>query len=88
MNKLLVITVALMAAALTGISATSTTPAYAGGDHVDDNYGDSSGTNTDQKLVQENIGSGFSININCAQNLISSVSVVCFDPTVNSTDDG
>jgi hypothetical protein len=78
-----------MAAALTGISATSTSAVYAGGDHDDDdNYGDSSGTNTDQKLVQENIGSGFSININCAQNLISSVSVVCFDPTVNSTDDG
>jgi hypothetical protein len=78
-----------MAAVLTGISATSTSAVYAGGDHDDDdNYGDSSGTNTEQKLVQKNVGSGFLTNINCAQNLISSVGAVCFDPTVNATDDG
>jgi hypothetical protein len=41
-----------------------------------------------KKPVQKNVGSGFSTNINCAQNLISSVGAVCFDPTVNATDDG
>jgi hypothetical protein len=70
----IVITAAL---ALVFAATTSVTGAYA----VE------SETNTEQKIRQENVGSGFSTNINCAQNLISSVGVVCFDPTVNATDD-
>jgi hypothetical protein len=48
----------LMAAALTGIYATSP-PAYA----------DESETSTDQETKQKNIGSGDSNNNNCAENI-------------------
>jgi hypothetical protein len=51
-------------------------------------YADEPETNTEQKIRQENLGSGQSININCGQNLINSDGdIVCFDPTVNVTDD-
>jgi hypothetical protein len=50
-------------------------------------YADESETNTEQKLKQNNLGSGESTNTNCAQNLIESEGIVCFDPTVNATDD-
>ena len=50
-------------------------------------YAVESETNTEQKIRQENVGSGFSTNINCAQNLIISEGIACFDPTVNATDD-
>jgi hypothetical protein len=37
-------------------------------------------TNTEQNLAQKNVGSGESININCAKNLISSAAnTVCSD---------
>jgi hypothetical protein len=74
----IVITAAL---ALVFAATTSVTGAYA------TSNGDSSETNTEQKIRQENVGSGFSTNINCAQNLIISSGIVCFDPTVNATDD-
>ena len=51
-----------MAAALTGLFATSSL-AYAEG-------GDESETNTDQSVKQKNTGSGDSANFNCGQNLI------------------
>jgi hypothetical protein len=50
-------------------------------------YAVESETNSEQKIRQENVGSGFSTNTNCGQNLINSEGVVCFDPTVNATDD-
>ncbi|HEV2876756.1 MAG TPA: hypothetical protein VGW09_05745 [Nitrososphaeraceae archaeon] len=61
MNKTIAIASALMAAALTGIFSTS---AYATDDE------DYSGTNTEQEIKQKNIGSGNSINNNCALNSI------------------
>jgi hypothetical protein len=104
MNKSLVIAAVLMAAALTGILATTTTTmaVYADRDYDDDDddnhdnhdnheenddngSGDSSATNTEQKLRQSNEGDG--TNTNCGQNLIGSEGVVCFDPTVNATED-
>ena len=103
MNKSLVIAAVLMAAALTGILATTTMAVYADRDYDDDDdddherdnerydddddngNGDSSETNTEQKLKQSNIGSGN--NTNCGQNLIGSEGIVCFDPSVNVTDD-
>ena len=63
MNKTTIaMTAVLMAAALTGIFATSTL-AYAEG-------GDSSETSTDQKLKQKNVGSGDAEQNNCAEQLI------------------
>jgi hypothetical protein len=44
-----------------------------GRDHDDDDYngdGDESETNTEQKLKQENVGSGESTNFNCGRNTI------------------
>ena len=48
------------AAALTGILSTAPKVVYA----------DESDTSTDQSLPQKNVGSGDSVNFNCAQNLI------------------
>lgn len=53
MKKTLVIASVLIAAALTGIFSTHAMAAYAG----DDYDGDNSGTNTEQKIEQRNIGS-------------------------------
>ncbi|MGB7678297.1 MAG: hypothetical protein WBL49_05760 [Nitrososphaeraceae archaeon] len=60
-QKTIAIAAVLMAAALTGLFATSPL-AYA--------EGDESETNTDQSVKQKNTGSGDSANFNCGQNLI------------------
>jgi hypothetical protein len=60
-QKTIAIAAVLMAAALTGLFATSSL-AYA--------EGDESETNTDQSVKQKNTGSGDSANFNCGQNLI------------------
>jgi hypothetical protein len=62
-HKMLAIAAVLTAAALTGIFSTTPMAAYAGG-------GDESETSTDQSVKQKNVGSGDSLNFNCAQNLI------------------
>ena len=61
-QKTIAIAAFLMAAAFTGLFATSPL-AYAEG-------GDESETNTDQSVKQKNTGSGDSANFNCGQNLI------------------
>jgi hypothetical protein len=61
-QKTIAIAAVLMAAALTGLFATSPL-AYAGG-------GDESTTETDQSVKQKNTGSGDSANFNCGENLI------------------
>jgi hypothetical protein len=61
-QRTIAIAAVFMAAALTGLFATSPS-AYAGG-------GDESETNTDQSVKQKNTGSGDSTNFNCGQNLI------------------
>ena len=58
-HKMLAIAVIVAAAALTGIIST---PPIA--------YADESETSTDQSVKQKNVGSGDSLNFNCAQNLI------------------
>ena len=76
MNKSLVIASVLMAAALTtGIFSTHPMAAYA----EDDDDGDSSETNTEQSIKQENVGSGESTNFNCGDNDINSVSEARID---------
>jgi hypothetical protein len=60
-QKTIAIAAVLMAAALTGLFATSSL-AYA--------EGDESETNTDQSVKQKNTGSGDSANFNCGENLI------------------
>jgi hypothetical protein len=62
MNKSLAIATVLMAAALSGILSTSPI-AFAQ---------DESKTNTEQEIKQKNVGSGDSINNNCALNSIDS----------------
>jgi hypothetical protein len=62
MNKTLAIATVLMAAALTGILS-SNPIAFAQ---------DESATNTEQEIKQKNIGSGESLNNNCALNSIDS----------------
>ena len=61
-QKTIAIAAVLMAAALTGLFATSSL-AYAEG-------GDESETSKDQSVKQKNTGSGDSANFNCGQNLI------------------
>jgi hypothetical protein len=61
-QKTIVIAAVLMAAALTGLFATSPL-SYADG-------GDESTTETDQSVKQKNTGSGDSANFNCGENLI------------------
>ena len=59
-----------MAAALTtGIFSTNPMAAYA---DDDDDYGDSSETNTEQKIKQKNFGGDGSSQFNCGQNNIDS----------------
>ena len=62
-HKMLAIAAVLTAAALTGILSIAPIAVYAGG-------GDESETSTDQSVKQKNVGSGDSLNFNCAQNLI------------------
>jgi hypothetical protein len=63
-QKTLAIAAVVMAAALTGLFATSPL-AYA-----EDRGGDTSETSTDQSVKQKNTGSGDSANFNCGENLI------------------
>ena len=63
-QKTIAIAAVLMAAALTGLFATSSL-AYA-----EDRGGDESKTSTDQSVKQKNTGSGDSANFNCGENLI------------------
>jgi hypothetical protein len=65
-QKTIAIAAVLMAAALTGLFATSPL-AYA-----EDRGGDTSETSTDQSVKQKNTGSGDSANFNCGENLIKS----------------
>jgi hypothetical protein len=58
-QKTIAVAAVLMAAALTGLFATSPLA-----------YADDSETNTDQSVKQKNTGSGDSANFNCGQNLI------------------
>jgi hypothetical protein len=44
--------------------------------------GDESETNTEQDIKQKNVGSGESINTNCAENSIDSIGLVTVDCTV------
>jgi hypothetical protein len=62
-QRMAAIAAIVTSAAFTGLFSTSPMAAYA-----DD--GDKSETNTDQAIKQKNVGSGDSVNINCAQNLI------------------
>jgi hypothetical protein len=48
-------------------------------------YADESETNTEQGLGQENIGSGESVNTNCAQNLIKSFAIIDCEDGITST---
>lgn len=66
MNKSLAIAAVLTAVALTGIISTNPMAAYA----------DESETNTEQKLKQENIGSGESTNFNCGTNQIDTIAAI------------
>ena len=70
MNKKLTIATVLMAAALTGILSTSPI-AFAQ---------DESETNTEQEIKQKNVGSGNSINNNCALNSIDSAAATVACP--------
>jgi hypothetical protein len=70
MNKTLTIATVLMAAALTGILLTSPI-AFAQ---------DESETNTEQEIKQKNVGSGNSINNNCALNSIDSAAATVACP--------
>ena len=70
MNKSLAIATVLMAAALTGILTTNLI-AFA---H------DESETNTEQEIKQKNVGSGNSINNNCALNSIDSAAATVACP--------
>ena len=71
MKTMLTIAAILTAAALTGIFSTSAF-AYDGGDESE--------TNTEQALKQKNVGSGDSINNNCALNSIDSAAATVACP--------
>jgi hypothetical protein len=66
---------AVLAASILAVVAISTPFAYASG-------GDSSETETEQELKQKNVGSGESVNDNCAQNLIDSELAATICPTI------
>ena len=70
MNKKLAIATVLMAAALTGILSTSPIALAQ----------DKSETNTEQEIKQKNVGSGNSINNNCALNSIDSAAATVACP--------
>jgi hypothetical protein len=76
MKKTIAIATVLMAAALTGILSTNPI-AYAQ---------DESETNTEQEIKQKNVGSGESLNNNCALNSIDTTAVArvaCPSPSVD-----
>jgi hypothetical protein len=60
-NRIITIAAVLAASLIAGVFATTPMAAYAGGDD-----GDSSETDTEQKIKQSNVGSGSSTNVNCA----------------------
>ena len=66
-NRIITIAAVLAASLIAGVFATTPMAAYAGG-----HYGDSSETNTEQKIKQKNVGSGASTNVNCADQDINS----------------
>jgi hypothetical protein len=70
-NKVLTIAAVLAATLVAGVFATTPMAAYAGGD-----YGDSSETNTEQKIKQKNFGSDASTNVNCADQDIEGASAI------------
>ena len=85
---MLTIAAILAAALLTGIFSATPLATYAEDDDHDDDYdhdddngdgdngsGDTSITNTEQALSQDNVGSNNSTNFNCGQNLINSPNV-------------
>jgi hypothetical protein len=59
-QRMAAIAAIVTAAALTGILSTAPIVVYA----------DESDTSTNQSIAQKNVGSGDSVNFNCAQNLI------------------
>jgi hypothetical protein len=70
-NRVLTIAAVLAASLIAGVFATTPMAAYAGGD-----YGDSSETNTEQKIKQKNFGSDASTNVNCADQDIEGASAI------------
>jgi hypothetical protein len=70
---------AVLAASILAVVAITTPFAYA-------SAGDSSETETEQELKQKNVGSGESVNDNCAQNLIDSAlaATICGTISVGS----
>jgi hypothetical protein len=70
-NKTYVLASVLMAAALTGVFATTPMAAYAGGDY--------SGTDTEQSIKQKNVGGDGSSQFNCGQNNIGEESAAEID---------
>jgi hypothetical protein len=71
-QKMLAMAVVLMTAALTGL--VTTTPVA---------YADESETETEQELKQSNVGSGESVNHNCAQNVIDSAAAAPICGTIS-----
>jgi hypothetical protein len=70
-NRILTIAAVLAASLVAGVFATTPMAAYAGGD-----YGDSSETDTEQKIKQKNFGSDASTNVNCADQDIEGASAI------------
>lgn len=62
-NRIFVIGAVLAATLIAGVFATTPMAAYAGGDY--------SGTDTEQKIKQKNVGGDGSSQFNCAQNNIN-----------------
>jgi hypothetical protein len=77
-NKMLTIA-ALAGVLVAGVFATTPMAAYAGGD-----YGDSSETNTEQKIKQKNVGSDASTNVNCADQDIGGATEDGLLPTIDA----
>jgi hypothetical protein len=70
-NRIFVIGAVLAATLIAGVFATTPLAAYAGGDY--------SGTDTEQKIKQKNVGGDGSSQFNCAQNNIGEESAVEID---------
>jgi hypothetical protein len=68
MNQKSFVIAALLAATALSVIATPLAFAQDMGEE-DPGTGDTSETNTDQNIKQKNVGSGESVNFNCAQNL-------------------
>jgi hypothetical protein len=70
-NRIFVIGAVLAATLIAGAFATTPMAAYAGGDY--------SGTDTEQKIKQKNVGGEGASQFNCAQNNIGEESAVEID---------